>query len=479
MAQNDDLGRNSGPMRPGRGPVIDLSATEVKTEETASAIPEAGTDGAASAASGATASPDRPATGDAPQTDQAAAGEPANSASELHTGANQPPESPSHGDGLPPDQFDDDNASLRRWLRAGIGLLLLIAGVLGGILLYRNYGADYFPTPQTQDMLNRLPALEQASRENRNRLDSFSETVESLRSRIASFEEGLTGLRQQVEGMRQSIDETRNTAQQTNSTVTELRERLANAGPADPNAIASLRQALDAAGNRLQALESELGMLRQAQGDAGARSQDLDQLTQRLGTLEQTLQSQSQAEQQQQTERAEQAAGMASALEALRTKLANGESFRSEVDALRSRIGPSAELDQLATHADQGVPTAQTLQHRFATVRENLARAAARPQPAPSASTWDALVQRLKSVVQIRPLEEVDWTEVMSRMAPFVEAGDFAGAERVLATAGAPPPAPLVEWLEAAKMRRDADAALQAVTGQALAKIQDLSGSGN
>ncbi|WP_137388464.1 hypothetical protein [Rhodoligotrophos defluvii] len=476
MAYNDERDSKGGQDRPGRRPpVIDLRATEIKPDKPAAAAASSSEDAEPEASIGVKAGP---------QPDDAAAAQPTATGdkpaetTEGNVGAGE--EDLAGGDGSPPPEAGEDgDARVRQWLRGGIAALLFTAGLLGGILLYRTYGNDYFPSPQIQDMLARLPALEQAARDNRNRLDTFSEALESLKARVTTVEEAATGLRQDVNDVRARVDDARALAQRLDSALTELRESGASASPANADAIAELRQATEAAAARLQTVESELGMLRQAQNDTGAAGQSLSQLTQRLEALEHTLQTRLQAEQQREAERAAAATAIAASLDSLRSKLANGEPFRNDFDSLRNRIGGSPELERLEPYADQGVPTHQTLQQRFATIRQNLEQAAARSEPEPASGTWDALVHRLRSIVQVRPVDEVDWLEVTGRMQPYVGAGDYAAAMRIAQAAGAAPPPALADWMQAARARSDADEALARVTSQALEQIQTMSGSMN
>ncbi|MGF7158473.1 hypothetical protein FHS85_000083 [Rhodoligotrophos appendicifer] len=360
---------------------------------------------------------------------------------------------------------------LRRVTLVSIGVLLVAAGILAGILAYREFGARYFPTPQTTEMLGRMPGLEQSIRDNRNRLDTFSETIESLRTRLATAEESLTGIQQNMSALRAAVDDVQKTVQANGQAMNELRETVGSAGS---GANGETDQQLQALASQFQGLSGEVAALKQAQGDASS-GPDITALETRLKAVEEATSTQITQQQAQIAEQARASAAIATALDSLRQRIAGGQPYEGEIKTLQSNLQSSAELSQLEQYAKMGVPSREALAQRFTTVREQLQRA---PAPAAAQGTWAALVDRLKSIVRVRPVGETDWSEVATRMAPLVDAGDIAGAVRLADMAGAAPQPPLSDWLTSAKARIDAERNLQTVTAQALGRIQSSPQSG-
>jgi len=124
------------------------------------------------------------------------------------------------------------------------------------------------------------------------------------------------------------------------------------------------------------------------------------------------------------------------------------------------------------------VPTVATLSQRFDDVLKALTAPAATEQAPAESGTWEALKNRLKGVVEVRPAGEVDWTEVAGRMAGPAKAGDLSGAIRIAEATNGTPPQQLAAWIDAARARNDVDQALGTLTSQALERLRSTQSSG-
>lgn len=485
MAQDDERNKASGSSRPGRQPpVIDLEASEVGKPEDA--------DQSHSAATGETsgtadirhdpAMTDRTASteGEAsPISGQTDGSEPQATAAAAEDHASTPRDHLHYdeeaADLEPLNARDSELASL---VRGGIAVLLVVAGLLGGILVYRYYGTDYFPTPEMSDALAKLPAMEQTSRENRDRLDTFSETVESFKTRLNGLDEGMVAVRQNMANLQAAIDDTRNLAQRANTAATEAREAAASTGdqgaPAD---LGPIQADIASINDRIGTLDAQLGTIRDSVNQTAGGSEAMQALISRQAALEEKIQGRIEADAQAATRQAENASAIAAAIENLRARLGDGQPYKAEMDQLRGSIANSPAFDRLNQFAEAGVPTAATLAQRFDEVRKALTKA---PTEAPvEKGTWDALAARLKEVVQIHPVGEIDWSEVGARMAGPAQAGDLNAAIRIGEAAGGTPPQQLAAWLDAARARISADDAFSTLTSQALERLRTTQSSGN
>lgn len=481
MAQDDDRNTTSGSSRPGRQPpVIDLKAEDVDK----STSPDASASGEADPSAPASTVAEQIETQAAAESQAEAAGddvgltarkspfdeEPA--AQEETTDMPEPEETPA----LAPRERPSEIASA---LRGGIGALLLMTGVLGGLLIYRYYGSDYFPTPQMTEVLAKLPAMEQTSRENRDRLDTFSETVESFKSRLSSLEEGTAAIRQGLGNLQATVDDTRNLAQRANAAATEAKDQASSTGGQAAVDLAPLQSDIATINDRLSALENQLGAMREQLSRDDMSSEATQSLVSRLEALEAKIEGRLQEQAQEAAQQAERAATIAGALDDLRDKLASGQPYNGAIDQLRGAVDTSEAFHQLAAFAQTGVPTRQTLIQRFDDVRQALANARPQEVSTPEQGSWAALVNRLKQVVQVRPVGEVDWAEVAGRMAGPVQAGDLDAAVQIAQSAGGTPPQQLAAWIDAVRVRKNMDESMAALTTQVLGQLRLSPSSGN
>ena len=159
------------------------------------------------------------------------------------------------------------------------------------------------------------------------------------------------------------------------------------------------------------------------------------------------------------------------ALNMLREALAVGAPFSSELTAVRALLGDrAAPLAALAPAAASGLPTTAALTHRFSELAPQLTRASA-----PTSGFIDRLAHSARSLVDVRRVGEEpagdDAASVVARVRARLDRGDLAGAIDAAAKSPAFAEGAAGEWLKTARLRRDADAALQALIATSLASL--------
>lgn len=159
------------------------------------------------------------------------------------------------------------------------------------------------------------------------------------------------------------------------------------------------------------------------------------------------------------------------ALNMLREALAAGAPFTAELAAVRALLGErAAPLAALAPAAATGLPTTTALARRFSELAPQLTRASA-----PAGGFFDRLAHSASNLVDVRRVGEEpagdDITSVVARMQARLERGDLGGAIDAAAKSPALAEGAAGEWLKAAKLRRDADAALKTLIATSLASL--------
>ncbi len=159
----------------------------------------------------------------------------------------------------------------------------------------------------------------------------------------------------------------------------------------------------------------------------------------------------------------------------LRDSVSRGAPYAAPLDALATLTKDDAEVQALlaALRAGaSGVPTAPVLAARFEGVADAIVRAERTP---PGSSWWDRLWARISSLVTVRrsgaDAEGPSADAIAARADAKVKAGDLAGAvaeldalKGALADAARP-------WLDQAKTRLAADAALDKLSALALSRL--------
>jgi hypothetical protein len=141
--------------------------------------------------------------------------------------------------------------------------------------------------------------------------------------------------------------------------------------------------------------------------------------------------------------------------------------FLTEYETLRSAMGNGPEIAALEAFARTGVPTRTILQERFATLAPAIASAAATAQKDGGFVVW--LRSLFSDMVKVTPAPDPNGKsggDILLRAKTKLDQGDLSASADDLATLQNPP-APVVEWIAAARKRVDLESRLSAVRGLA------------
>jgi hypothetical protein len=159
------------------------------------------------------------------------------------------------------------------------------------------------------------------------------------------------------------------------------------------------------------------------------------------------------------------------ALNMLRDALGAGAPFAAELAAVRTLLGErAAPLAALAPFAAQGLPTTAALTRRFAALAPQLTRASV-----PAGGFFDRLAHSASTLIDVRRVGEEpagdDLAAIVARVQARLERGDLNGAIEAAEKSPVFAEGAVGEWLKAAKLRRDADAALKTLIAASLASL--------
>ncbi|HKF62315.1 MAG TPA: uroporphyrinogen-III synthase [Dongiaceae bacterium] len=269
-----------------------------------------------------------------------------------------------------------------------------------------------------------------------------------------------------------------------------------------PAEIKALPQQMAALDPRLGSLDQRLGALEQklaALPQGGAAAADLAPLRAELGSLKEALKSDEAAlgdlaAVKQEVAKLEAAAsgarsaattaGLVLGVTELRARIAAGEPFAAEVDALSKLAAgdpamaaalaePLAALKPLASGPP--IPGFAQLRAEFPAMAEAVTHADAAGALPANASFWDRVVGRLESLVTVRPVAEggqVTGNSNLDRLARAeakLGSGDLPGAVSELSGLTGPAKDAAASWLARAQARFQTDAAAKRLSAALLA----------
>jgi uroporphyrinogen-III synthase len=240
----------------------------------------------------------------------------------------------------------------------------------------------------------------------------------------------------------------------------------ASAASQDDPRLAEVQRGLNALRAQVDAAPARLSALAAAQGERIQQLADRNaQLEQRVAALEERLQKGSIA-----------GAEFLMATAVLRDAVSRGAPYAAPLDTLADVAKDDAEVQAavaaLRAGAASGVPTATMLIARFDGVADAIVRAERAP---PGAGWWDRLWARISALVTVRragaDAEGPSADAVAARAEAKVKAGDLAGAAAELDALHGLPADAARPWLDQAKARLAADAALDTLSSLALARL--------
>ena len=132
-------------------------------------------------------------------------------------------------------------------------------------------------------------------------------------------------------------------------------------------------------------------------------------------------------------------------------------------------------LDVLASHAAEGLPTAQGL------AEELKAAIPALPQPEAPAPVgdgyWDQFVGLVSGIITVRDIGDTNWPELAQNCVSLAEAGDLTQAIALIEQAEGTKPQALNQWHDRAAARLRLEAALGQVSEAVVRQITALGGA--
>ncbi len=308
--------------------------------------------------------------------------------------------------------------------------------------------------------------------------------VAQLRSAVERQGGTVSNLAQRVDSLNAAIDELSanipmvdiQALSDMDGRINELAGKLEAAeGQLSSSVVADAAPAIEAAAAELSA---EIAALDKRAADTSAAvAEQRDLMAIELGALEKKLDALENAAQGAVSQSAG-AAAVVLAVGQLRAALAESDPYTQELAAVSSLGSGSLPADALATleaHAARGVPTRAMLAASYEQVAGDITRAAVTPEGDDLLAKVTARVYRL---VTVRPsagdVGGSGATATVARASARLEKGDLEGAVSELDALEGEPAKAAAAWLEQAKARLAAEAALDALSA---ASIQALGAS--
>ncbi len=447
---------------------IDLSPDEVSRVE-AEAAPEAA---APEAEAPASKSDDRPDDRRDDRPDDRFDGGPAFGRAGAETGSPRPETSEPE---TPKGEPARDPASAPAGRGAG-ALAGLVAGLVGGVaalaiaagLQFAGMlpGATPPAAPAATDHGPAIAALETQIAGLRSEiaaLEPAGDGGEALDARVAGIEERVTSLASALDGLRGEVAElgARPEGGETPGAAVDLspvEDRIA----ALETALGEVRQAmapasaLTAVEDAVASLRSELDAGRDGQAGAIAR---LEALEEAVTTLTGRVDEQAKAP----------ATAIIIAASSLKAAIDRGTPFTTELDTYAALVPDAPQLAELGALAAAGVPTRAQLAAE-SDAAANAMIAAARPVD-PDAGIVDRLMGSMMGLVQVRPIGMVEGEgvpEIAARLDAAVAAGDYERALAEFATLPAEARAAGEAFIARLRARHAADRLADAALAAAL-----------
>ncbi|MCB9955239.1 MAG: hypothetical protein H6848_04990 [Caulobacterales bacterium] len=235
--------------------------------------------------------------------------------------------------------------------------------------------------------------------------------------------------------------------------VTALKELFDSKTDRLSSELSAAREQSAELGREVASLKESLNAALSARSDR--ESEDLESLKAEMAKIRSDREQASAAK----------AAAASMALLALQQKLTSGAPYKDELERLKGFAPRAGGLEALTAHAETGVPTLGSLKTRFGPlIRETLAADRAARAKGPIA----AFFARLEGLVSVRPAhpqEGASTGAVISRAEARLAADDLAGTVSELQGLEGAALETIGPWLDDAKARAGADAALAALSG--------------
>jgi hypothetical protein len=317
------------------------------------------------------------------------------------------------------------------------GLSAVAAGIIGGVITLLGAGALHYagvlPSPGGGTT---APAGEaEAIAALKTELAALKEEVDQVRAGAgddtSGFTQQVTDLSTNVQGLSGALD-------QVKADVAALKNAVSQGGAGEGAAVEALNQkvaeleksvaALGQAGSAVtqetvDAINQKLASVETAAAEAAAQAKAGEG---RLAALEQSVASLTEKLSQQ---AAQPKVALAIAAAALKSAIERGGPFTAEVETFAAIAPDAPELPQLRAIAEKGVASRSDLIAGMDDAAD--AMIAAAEQPDEDAGFWENLVDSAESLVQVRPIGEVEGDTVpakVARMEVALKAGELTKA---------------------------------------------------
>jgi hypothetical protein len=300
------------------------------------------------------------------------------------------------------------------WTTKRIAAAVAVIAALLGAWAYRQFGAHWWPPSAMTAMEERLGTLEASNRTLNELLVALSGAFDNFKSDVIQGAEAQAKKTTAIEAKLAELDKA----------LGEIRQSVANQGSttqgsADSAALAEITQ-------RIERLEQQVSALHEA------------------GTTPSTTANENYAE-------------LTQALADLKAKFQAGVAYRDELDRIAVYVPQNADLAELAPFASSGIADAQALGAALDAIAPSLAGPSAEQPATAEASGFWAWVG---SVVKVRDLNALDWTDLAKSAAADAKAGDLKAAIARLEKQGGDLPPELADWRDKARQRLKAESAM-------------------
>lgn len=288
----------------------------------------------------------------------------------------------------------------------------------------------------------------------------------------------LTAITERLDGLERQAGAAPDNSAQTNlaAELAELRDQLqsladnSGASPAGAPEVEAMQSRLEAAEAQITTLENDARDAGRATSEELARAQDeIAGLRDQVKALSEIRSVAAPG--------VSRAVGLALATGRLQRALDTGAAYDDTLVLLERFAGGDEELagplDQLVSHAVDGIPTRSVLTQRFSQLANDIVISAG----ADEATGWtDRALNRVRSVVTVRPIGSGvsgDGTAArVARAEAMALSGDLAGAVGEIEQLTGAAAQAAATWLADAQARLAADAAISAIEARALAGLQ-------
>jgi hypothetical protein len=289
------------------------------------------------------------------------------------------------------------------------------------------------------------------------RLDAFSNQVQTQTSRLDAAEQAISALQSQVSQVESSLGELQATAEANRQSLEQISQSIEGLSSDGAGALAG--EAVGELQETLQSLDARVAGLEQGSG--------LDDLTGRIGRLEEELASLREQEAQR-VGQAEADTALGRAYAALTASIAAGEPFAEELEAVAAELPDAPGLETLRPVAGEGAPTVLQLQQRLEEIADGLPQAEPDEAAVQGEGFLGTMGQRLQGLVTVQRADQADMPAALDGALEALQRDDVAAAIAEIEQVSEAPPDDIQSWLADAHKRRDAQAGLDELSDAVL-----------